>query len=878
MEKKSLEKIFNELYQIAKEKFDLKDIKISKTGTVGYLIYAMAYLLDNAQDYYEFLYRESLPITAQTYEALLTIGAMFGYRFQTARPASFVGKLYFYFPRYSQNKIDELHIPYNTRFTNDEGLRFTLYADLTIAFNRENNSVFGRYFKPEHNKYETVVGTIEKVDENFILVSIPARHILQSFTEEEIFTVPYYPMKSNYIYKLQYDNKKYQLADIKVFNLDRNDLKYKIDNIKVLYSSDDDVVFISQKDRNEFYLILPDGIYGRYIPQGTTLKIVKYLTEGSKGNVVYGSKFVFEGNTHPLYSGAPITDNNLLFIQTTKDLNDGKDIKSINELRKDIIELIRTKKTLITEDDFIEFGNLNKNDVYVFKFDFGFNSSDVVFFSPLLDDSGAPFETITLSLTLDQLNQSTIKDNNQILLFPEHKLVLNNTISDSDFNSTYDIKLTQDVNDENQNYIVVNDVSHFSVNDKIALGAPDSTEQLFTITQIDNKNKKLVLDRKIGKKYSQGTKVYKLKNEEVNLISPFIYIKNELNNSYEAIYFDPNSYHFSVVEIKNKDAALPKIDKFEIKVTDISKTDKKLKLKFKIHIANKNKLDYEPEIIFKTPNGKRFIFNSDNNFENEIELFSSTDNNAAHSSKLTFLERIVKGLNNFDFEIELNDKNSGENILKGALVLNLFDNLKDVLKLKIKNNTLVHIPFLNKDKLDEDEDRKNYILNKLKNMVKSVANQIQNRAPGIDTKFSLPNTIEINNPKNYLIPQEDNGEKCHYKNIRFPIKTSLKLKLGAPITNEELSELKKEIAKTLKSAQGFFTSLSPTNLINTVKEKLKDKVFDVSVKSPGAPISTNPNYEKDLIKKDKNNALHFCPPYFYYDIDNINIDAEVIAV
>ena len=860
---KNVDEIFEKLYYIAQNKFSLSNIALSKTGITGYLIYVLAYLNEDARFYYDFLYNESIPLTASTFESLLKWGAMFGYTIQYATPANFVGNILVYIPKsyFSTSPKVQIQIPAYTQFYYNDVV-FTQFSSCYIDVDISKGKVNAVFYDMETQSYKTVLGLILDETDSYILIGIPALNIKQVEIVENIISVPSYPIGSTYEIPLEYDKEESQLAKIEVFTKLPDETDYvlnKIDNIRYLYSPTDRVVFISQKNRNEYTLVLPDGVHGMHLPQNTSLKTRMHLTKGAAGNVGQNIHFKTKLNTRILINGEVVTDEETVQLITTSNLTTGKDVKTFDEIKNDVIKLIKTKNTLITVDDYTKLFGTNTDNIYVYKIA-NFVSDSAIVFVPLMLETGEVLQTISLTIPESEFNP----DNKHIVKNPSYTYKLKNLVYTSEYTITSEANAGSTI-------IHLNSVDGLRVGDKVSIEG-----QIYKITEVNTDNKTIKINPPLQKNIQENTQIYKAENETVNLISPLVYVKNNLRNSYDAFMEIDTSFKLNITDInENASDTIPQI-KLSVSNYEYNEATKELTLEISADILNVSEMLHPPQIRISTETGKTFTLDLTNNFKINISAKDIIPNISIDDT----ISELIKKIESFSFNIEVVNSLDNTYFFKAKAGINLFKDISSLIKIpKYKDTStnktfVVQVPFINSEQF---EHLKNVIKEKLLNMLSFIDKSDKYRALNKNIRMSYPNTIELSEPSHFLQPQTSSGE-CSIQNIRFPIKLKVQIakNQNKPISDDELLNIKMELTKYLKSKQSFHLNLPLSEIISTVKNKSSNKVSDVKVLHPNVSLVSKPNFEteylKDKITQDKLAPLKYNPPFYNFDLNDIDIE------
>jgi len=842
IETKSIDEIINEYYDVAKKYFELNNIKISKVGVIGFLLYVLGHIKKDSHYYYNYLFKELSVLTATSYSSLLLHASLYGFTPSFARPATLKGKLKIVVPKWNSSlKEREIIIPKGTKFYVLD-IPWTLDAHLKII--QQGNYAYAVYTSDNEIKNVQAYVYDNEKDINTKIIEFDLLYTKQYEERKITFTMPFYEFGTFYKYILELENDKF-LADIDVYiklNLHKYFEKFDISFVKFGYSGEDKVVFISQLDKNKYALEFGNGINGLYIPQNSEVEIIYKETLGEKGNIFNGQIAINEKITKIEYyiDGKienSLIDSSLIFGEITDAITDGKSIKSAESLKKDILNFIKTRNTLVKLSDYqaifsslfdckfiLKKVNLLDNDIYIYG---------------VLTDSFLNLPLYTTSLTL---NENFFKGKD-IIYKPEYVYKKKNKIK---LPFEKEVYLVKDVFDSNEVY--VNDTSFILENSYISF---ENDENIYKVVYVDKDENKITLDKKVFLK--RGAKVFKVEEDKINLVSPFLYIKDDVLNMYKGYIVEEKEHYMQIKGIFSK---TNKVSNFKISIKlskDASKVDIKL-----IEIDDLSSFNFVLNIPALGIKEKEL--NIFNNFSVSIDI-----------------DNIFTFLNEFDIYLEAYDENYEKIALFMLEKFKLIYDISDVFTIKkyTKDNQtyLVQIPFISKEQYEENKSK---ILEKLKNLL-YYSNVHKNRLLTVSHNFRFFNTIDL---KDTSILKEFEKEQDF---LNFPLKLKLFLYIDKSylVKNDAnlddiLYQLKLDLAKFL--LENFTTSD-----IKFYKSKVIDFVHNypfvkyVKVVTPDTNIVIKDTYEFLKEKADnKQYIVSFVPSYFWWDINDIEIDYKLV--
>jgi len=839
----TIDELLNEYYNIAKEQFELNNIKISKTGVIGYLLYILGYIKKDSEYYYNYLYKELLPLTAQEYSSLLLHAALFGYQPLFANPATYKGNIQIYLPKIDNSNIVSrtITIPKGTTF-NINNLIWTLDAELTIHRSLHNN--YAVYNSKEGIKKVPIVIKTDPINADIEYIELDLLYLKQYIFNQIEFTMPYYDYGVYYRYELNIDDGYLADIDIYVKTPDTDEFtKFDISFTKFGYSDTDNVVFISQTSEKSYVLEFGNGIIGRYIPQNSEIQIKYKITKGSNANFYNGELVLLDqitviekriDNTYNTYT----IGKDAVKGQVLNPITDGRDIETPEELRSNILKYIRTRNNLVKFDDYkILFSSLF-NYEFLFK-KINFVDNDIYIYGALYNPYYQPYKTISITLKESEFNPS----NSKYIYKFRYTYQKQNKIP---YPFPEEVYTTQTIS--NTNIVPVNDITKFHKNQEIVFN--NDITNVYTVTDINSDDNTITLDKKIDN-LPKNTPIQYLDYERVNLISPFLYKKNDLLNTYDGYLILTEDIYMDII------------------------------------YADQNNI--VPNIIFK------ITFDDDfNNVNFSIIPYDNTDL-SAYNFQLTIPELniynvILNDTNKYTYAISITDDIF--NILLNGITIDInvylsdvkiaeykkeshtfIFNLADLLRLKkfidstSGDTYIIQIPMISEDEYNVDPL---YIQSKIKSLLVNTELS-ENRLPSVQHSFRFYNTLELYPTQKYL--KED--IPTDYINLPLQLKLYVvfdkqQLSQSNISINDYIEQIKLDLAK-------YLTDNYTTTKIEFYTSKIEDFVHNykyvkyVKVLSPEYNIIVN-DFDKILSSyTDKLDVAKFNPVLFWWDVNNIDI-------
>ena len=732
---KTFDEILSEIETIATEKFDLANIKYSKTGVLGFLVYLLSYLRYDVKNYYDYLFRESNIITAQTRDSLLKFASIFGYIPTFARPATFIGNMIIYVPNTNDSNDHHVYIPKHTEFIVNDMI-WTLYDVINITYNNLTNTGIANIIKEDGSRINIPV-KLQTLNNSTKFIVIPGPTIRQEKYTSFKYKVPFYYYGSFHKIQLKaqdFGGKYFSKIKVHIKTPDINDfIEYQIAQNKYLYSGNDNVVFIEYKDEDNIAIILGSGINGKYIPEGSEVIIDVYTTNGSVGNINANVEILLRSKDKVLLDNVLVTNPEFVKLLTSEQINSGADIQTINELKKDIITYIKTRDTIITKDDIISILENYNIPSYIVTRTYKLFTPTIYVYATLISPLLVPIKHTTYYLSRADLE-------NPLFINEGHGITY---ITKGIYPNATDIQVLQQIS---SNQIKLSSTENLNINDKINF-APDyyiKENDLYTITSIDTENSIITLNKEITFNPA-GKKIYKYTNLSIQCSTLFMAVYDKLFNRYRT-YIVNNNFTLVLNELNNQNFIYtPEISLKINNISIIDETNERYSIELKLSIANKNEFPREfidtvtDEIIIQIPNIGITLTTNDiiNNEDSSEEITLTYDQIYGQENLFEFLDALEH------IEIKYNVKNitTNETIASYNLSAVFIINTSDLLTYTIlpsEDTTIYDIPIIEKS---DYEMFKDYIKQKIIDLAKNKS--IMTKTPaGVEYKILLSNSIE----------------------------------------------------------------------------------------------------------------------------------------
>ncbi|MEM4385631.1 MAG: hypothetical protein QXD03_03695 [Candidatus Anstonellales archaeon] len=421
---KFIEFYWNEM----KDYLNSRNIQLSKSGFVGYMLHILGFLQYDIKQYYDFLLRESLPSTAITPQSLYFHSIVYGYVPPLASPSNIVGEF-------------ELNLSLLPNYTADIISRDIYFNSVSFKIGELNYNLFSKYrlTTTDNRNYNVEVfsydGNFYSTGFSSTLPKIPIFSLIQMDVYSTEMRLPFYQFGSYYYHSLPIKNN--QVCNCEVYI---DDIKYDIEFIRSISTGDDNVVFIRYLYDN-LIIEFGSGHHGKYVA-GSKAKINVYITKGVLGNIGRGSYFPSSG-TISIIDNLTNGSTRTYSISASNFINarilygtGGKDILSPDDLRTGLIKYIRTRENLVTERDYRDlFENISPDFEVLFR-KIDVRDNHIYNYIVVYDKYMVPYDTTTYSPIKSELVRDETINGKDYYIFPE--FVIGNKSYISPFMYEYD--------------------------------------------------------------------------------------------------------------------------------------------------------------------------------------------------------------------------------------------------------------------------------------------------------------------------------------------------------------------------------------------------------------------------------------------------------
>jgi hypothetical protein len=164
----------------------------------------------------------------------------------------------------------------------------------------------------------------------------------------ETFAVDPENLSSKYIL----NNSNIDTNSIRVFVSDSQNT-----NIKVKYNISEDIIditpeskvfFIQEVEDQRYELIFGDGVFGKKLESGNIIEVSYIITNGENGNKI--SNFTYSGRI--LDNNGNLVTSEISIITTNSESSNGKEIESINSIKKYAPRIYSSQNRAVTSKDY----------------------------------------------------------------------------------------------------------------------------------------------------------------------------------------------------------------------------------------------------------------------------------------------------------------------------------------------------------------------------------------------------------------------------------------------------------------------------------------------------------------------------------------------
>ena len=809
----------------------IKDTKLLTTGPLSVLANLLSNISFDAQKYYEYITKEFNVATAQYYKSMLFHASVYSYNLKLALPATVSPVIEIPVANVSENQLVKYTIPLNSVFILNK-TQFRINGEVDIIITPESTSAVLTQGSIKYNLSMTSV----MINGNSVYhIRIPSEMVEQVDKIIEKFVVPEYKYgesvtfnmqipKDNQLYKLKaflnsYNKRPVSESKLEPIMIDHILEKFNgligmdIKYFKFNSGSTDNVIFQTAVSPQNVSFTLGNGIYGRKLHVNDEVIVVAEYTKGSSGNVSPGEAQLNDVQYYKINSK---TNETLVFNST-------------------ILKVITLQPATggKNEDDIedIRFGILKKIT-----------------------------ERESLVTQLDFQKYFADPVTHQLACVVSRQL---NTVSP--FVTVYN---------------VLKNPYDYSIEKTVTLNKP--SKDCFTDTQSWIVNPTMT--------YNNST-----------VISPFIYIHYN-DQVWSFMKYDQVDIPLSVVKIQAEPAVTPKLSVvwdstdqyfyFQADITGIKLPD--------------TKDDYI--VTVETKMLGTYKLNKDNNFRAKITSSATTTTNVATDNNVTTNVMILKRFFKNDLVISkvYLGKKEPNTISMGFIehIYSVSDSITIMKKIQrhpeyiftdVDPNVkkVLFMPFINQDYFNKMKTDVKYLKNITDFFIISNPELNLKKAFNISLNQSFMNTIKVDNTTALGVMRNDNivtttkvvnGKTVTNSTVVLDAEYKINIKILINMSKMEASgltlfDLRNDIQLAVldffNKVQGNSVKYYDTALVKMIKNIYPDIILEVKPQSPKSLVVQEWSEILEENNLTANGVLATCPTYFYFDINNLEIDFQI---
>jgi len=349
-----------------KDKLNLTDINLNRLGFVGFFIEMLGNVQFDVKGYYEHLFNEAFPISANDNTNLLYHSSVYGYTPELAKPAEIAGSFVIQPLLSNMTNVDRRELLLQNISFIIDNIEYRLDSNYKITYTKSINSSY--YIMNVEVLYKGLYDIIPVLYSNSRVKTVG---LLQYSQNTITFGTNNYSFGNYFIYDVNLDDYLYELK-VEV-EIDRNSGIYEVFetiSIKEFADGTSNVVFYSLLPGNILRLQFGSGIKGSYIPS-RSVKLTIKTTKGEKGNIgqqnislvkgtinQYDYRLVnpysfemFASTTGNYNVGKSFNASRLISLEIVNGIG-GKNPSSTEDLREKLIKYIQTRENLVSDTDF----------------------------------------------------------------------------------------------------------------------------------------------------------------------------------------------------------------------------------------------------------------------------------------------------------------------------------------------------------------------------------------------------------------------------------------------------------------------------------------------------------------------------------------------
>lgn len=333
------------------------DIKINKSGFIGFMLNILAWTNFDVKQYYDYLFKEAFVGTATSDENLYLHSSIYGYIPGFAKAAKADG--YFTLDLSTFPTIRSGVVKREIYFASDIPLSFII-DDKTFTTQSKY-----RFIQQNGGYYSSIIdsaGKTHQIVSPSNILNAQFYDVYQYEIDEYELNIPNYSYGTYYSYT--FDIQDEYIYDILVYIKIQDaefEEEYKVSPTKFQYDGSSKVVFVKNLSSSKVYIEFGSGLKGNWVP-GSVARIKILKSKGVFGNFESDNLITSLKTPSNIICVDTYTDGTIstpAYYDAKSYLNvrfnyseDGENPLSGDGLRTEITNFIQSRDTLINEDDF----------------------------------------------------------------------------------------------------------------------------------------------------------------------------------------------------------------------------------------------------------------------------------------------------------------------------------------------------------------------------------------------------------------------------------------------------------------------------------------------------------------------------------------------
>jgi len=406
------------------------NLKLSKTGFMGFLLNVLGNTQFDSKQYYDALFTEAFPSLAQDDKNLRYHASLNGYIIPLATSATVTNGIFKFdlaqLPTPRPNLLSRtITFGSNPTLTSQQlplefdvgGIVYTVDTFYTITAKIINGSIISYFFEAVSAGIQTNGGL------QIATPQIPVVNASQYYTINHSETVPFYPFGSYYriIVPIPTSGMVAKVTSTITSPSNTSVIPMLVDTNKSPYTGADNVLFYTIQTDGSVLIELGSGSKGAKVPSGSAISINIEVTNGAAGNIAPPGQTAKISASSTAYATVTDTYTGINPIISNVDLSKliipdgiaaagGIDALTGPTLRDGLLRYIQTRDSVVSQTD---YNNILSP---IFKhYAISFNKSKLTnntisLYVPLLDKYSVPIRTSTINFTKAEFEASVFSD------------------------------------------------------------------------------------------------------------------------------------------------------------------------------------------------------------------------------------------------------------------------------------------------------------------------------------------------------------------------------------------------------------------------------------------------------------------------------------